>query len=197
MTGKRCERFFNLELFHPLLEVFPGIFFEGYRPSLYCCKNDQGRQRSVFWQRPSKSHYFLSTFDITFLQITWGIILPYRSQRKAVCVHVSALISRPGWEVKNARETSGAFVIVVWVIKSKRKMRWIFHPTEIHVEVAGRGSLLHCSQSRSPRSIHLGCSCHLPSWSMSTDLLQPCAQDAFPLLCLCLSPQLPPSLVQC
>lgn len=79
----------------------------------------------MFWQCPNKSHSFLSTSDITFIQITWGIILPYRSRRKTVSVHVSALISpSPGWEEDNVTETSGAFVIVVWAIKTQRKRTW-------------------------------------------------------------------------
>lgn len=142
-----------LSFFMQCWKYFHRIFFESYRPRLYHWKTDQGDQRSVFWQCPSKSHSFLSTFDITVLQLIWGIILRYRSWRKTVSAHVSALISRPVWEEENATDTSGAIVIVVWVIKSQRKRRRIFHPTEMHAEVAGRASFFPCSYLRSPRSL--------------------------------------------
>lgn len=134
-------------------KLFPGTFLSAIDSVYTAEKNDRGHQRSAFWQCPSKSHSFLSTFDITFLQITWGIILPYRSWRKTISVHVSALISPPVWEEENATGTSGAFVIVMWVTKSQRKRRWISHPTEMHVEVAGRASFSQCFHRRSPRSL--------------------------------------------
>lgn len=127
-------------------------FSEGYRPSLYCIKNDQGHQRSVFWQCPSKTHSFLSTFDITFIQIQVLRYYSARSWRKTVSVHISALISpSPGWERENYMETSGAFVIFVWVIKRQRKKRWIFHPTEMHMAVAGRTSFFRYFYLRRPK----------------------------------------------
>lgn len=33
VTENRCERFFNLEFFHPVLEVFPGIFLRAVGPA--------------------------------------------------------------------------------------------------------------------------------------------------------------------
>lgn len=93
----------------------------------------------------------MSTFDITFIQIQVLRYYSARSRWKTVSVHISALISpSPGWERENYTETSGAFVIFVWVIKRQRKRRWIFHPIEMHMAVAGRTSFFHYSHLRRP-----------------------------------------------
>lgn len=95
VTGNRCEKFFNLELFPSSAGIISRDLFEDYWHSSYCWKNDQGRQRSVFRQCPSKSHSFLSIFDTIFPQDTQGITL-YRSLRNSASVHVSAPIDCPG-----------------------------------------------------------------------------------------------------
>lgn len=154
VTENRCEGPFNLELFHPGLEVFPGLYFsEGYRPSLCCVKNYHGHERSVFWQCASKSHSFLSAFGTTFIQIQ--ILRHYfatQKLKKDSQLYLSTDQPLPKWEEENYTKTSGAFVILVWVIKRQRKRRWIFHPTEMHMAVAGRTSFFHYSHLRRSKS---------------------------------------------
>ena len=111
-------------------------FFWGLQTQFILLKIDQVHQRSVFWQFPSKSHSFVSTFDITFLQITWGIILPYRSQRKTVSVHIPALISPPQDERRRLPQRPQDLSLL------------LFEPSRAKVKRDGSSILLKCMWKR-------------------------------------------------